>query len=103
MKGWQAGVIVNLIRDRFNQDVMIDCLSRLVRDAQRKVIVICDGHSSHKGKKLNRWLTDQSDECERVRLPAHACVQRFDAGVVESIAKREADDVSSVIGSGESP
>ena len=56
----------------FNQDVMIDFLSRLVRDAQRKVIVVCDGHPTHKGKKVKRWLEAHSDECELVLLPGYA-------------------------------
>jgi Flp pilus assembly CpaF family ATPase len=56
----------------FNQNVTIDFLSRLVRDARRKVIVICGGQSSHKGTKLNRRLKAHSDECELVLLPAYA-------------------------------
>ena len=56
----------------FNQDVMIDFLARLVRDAQRKVIVIADGHPAHKGAKLKRWLAAHAGECELVLLPAYA-------------------------------
>lgn len=56
----------------FNQEVMIDFLARLVRDAERKVIVIADGHPSHKGKKLRRWLEAHRHECELVLLPPYA-------------------------------
>mgnify|MGYP006268357361 CR=1 FL=1 len=56
----------------FNQDVMIDFLARLVRDAERKVIVIADGHPAHKGAKLKRWLAAHADACELVLLPAYA-------------------------------
>ena len=57
----------------FTQDVMIDFLSRLVRDAaRRKIIVITDGHPAHKGRKLKQWLTDHAHECERVLLPPYA-------------------------------
>ena len=56
----------------FNQRVMIDFLARLIRDADRKVIVIADGHPAHKGRKLKRWLADHADECELVLLPAYA-------------------------------
>jgi transposase len=56
----------------FSQDVMIDFLSHLVNDANRKIIVIADGHPSHKGKKLKRWLEEHKDECELVLLPPYA-------------------------------
>ena len=57
----------------FNQDVMIDFLSRLVRDAAgHKIIVIADGHPAHKGRKLKQWLKDHADECELVLLPPYA-------------------------------
>lgn len=56
----------------FNQEVMIDFLARLARDAERKVIVIADGHPSHKGKKLRRWLEAHRHECELVLLPPYA-------------------------------
>ncbi len=56
----------------FNQDVMIDFLSRLVRDADRKVIVIADGHPAHKGTRLKRWLAAHAAKCELVLLPAYA-------------------------------
>jgi len=56
----------------FTQEVMIDFLARLVRDAERKVIVIADGHPVHRGKKLNRWLEKHQDECELVLLPPYA-------------------------------
>jgi transposase len=56
----------------FNQEVMIDFLARLVRDAERKVIVIADGHPAHKGAKLKRWLAAHAEECELVLLPPYA-------------------------------
>ena len=56
----------------FNQRVMIDFLARLIRDAERKVIVIADGHPAHKGAKLKRWLAKHVEECELVLLPPYA-------------------------------
>jgi len=56
----------------FNQNVLIDFLARLVRDARRKVIVIADGHPAHKGRKLRRWLEKHREECELVFLPPYA-------------------------------
>ena len=56
----------------FNQSVMIDFLARLVRDAQRKVIVIADGHPAHKGRRLKEWLTAHASRCELALLPGYA-------------------------------
>ncbi len=56
----------------FNQDVMIDFLSRLVWDADRKVIVSADGYPAHKGTRLKRWRRAHADKCELVLLPAYA-------------------------------
>jgi len=56
----------------FTQDVFIDYLSRLVRDAKRKVIVIADGHPVHKGRRVKRWLKDHAAQCELVLLPGYA-------------------------------
>lgn len=57
---------------RFNQDVMIDFLERLVRDSKRKVIVIADGHPAHQGNRLEDWLEEHSSECELILLPRYA-------------------------------
>jgi transposase len=56
----------------FTQSVMIDFLERLVRDAKRKVIVITDGHPTHKGKRLKQWLKEHAEQCELVLLPGYA-------------------------------
>ena len=56
----------------FTQVTMIELLTRLVRDAKRKIIVIADGHPVHKGKRVRQWLTDHASECELVLLPGYA-------------------------------
>jgi len=56
----------------FTQTVMIDFLTRLIRDAQRKIIVITDGHPAHKGKCLRQWLETHASQCELVLLPGYA-------------------------------
>jgi transposase len=56
----------------FTQATMIDFLTRLVRDAKRKIIVIADGHPTHKGKRVRQWLKDHASECELVLLPGYA-------------------------------
>jgi len=61
-----------VFKGSFTQNVMIDFLSRLVRDAKRKVIVIADGHPAHKGRRVQQWLKEHAAQCELVLLPAYA-------------------------------
>ena len=56
----------------FTQTVLIDFLTRLIRDAKRKVIVIADGHPAHKGRRVKQWLLEHKSECELVILPGYA-------------------------------
>ena len=56
----------------FKQTVLIDFLTRLIRDAKRKVIVIADGHPAHKGRRVKQWLQEHQSECEIVILPGYA-------------------------------
>lgn len=61
-----------VFKGSFTQQTMIEFLTRLVRDAQRKVIVIADGHPTHKGRRVRQWLTTHAAECELVLLPGYA-------------------------------
>jgi len=51
---------------------LIDFLTRLIRDAKRKVIVIADGHPVHKGRRVKQWLAEHASQCELVLLPGYA-------------------------------
>lgn len=61
-----------VFRGSFTQSVMIDFLERLIRDAQRKVFVIADGHPAHKGARVRAWLKAHAAQCELVFLPGYA-------------------------------
>jgi transposase len=61
-----------VFKGSFTQSVLIDFLDRLIRDAQRKVVVIADGHPAHKGRRVKRWLTEHASHCELVLLPGYA-------------------------------
>ena len=61
-----------VFRGSFTQSVMIDFLERLIRDANRKVIVIVDGHPVHKGRRVTQWLEEHTVQCELVLLPGYA-------------------------------
>ena len=55
---------------RFTQDVFIDFLGRLVKNAAgRKVHLIVDGHPAYRGRKAARWITAHADVIE-VHLPS---------------------------------
>ena len=55
---------------RFTQDMFIDFLGRLVKNAAgRKVHLIVDGHPAHRGRKAARWITAHADVIE-VHLPS---------------------------------
>ena len=61
-----------VFKGSFTQAVMIDFLERLIRDAQRKIIVITDGHPAHKGRRVKEWLKAHASDCELVLLPGYA-------------------------------
>lgn len=61
-----------VFRGSFTQQVMVDFLERLTRDAKRKLIVIADGHPAHQGKRVQQWLAAHAAQCELVLLPGYA-------------------------------
>ncbi len=61
-----------VFKGSFTQWVLIDFLTRLIRDAKRKVIVIADGHPAHKGRRVKQWLEKHARQCELVLLPGYA-------------------------------
>ena len=61
-----------VFKESFTQSVLIDFLTRLVRDTKRKVIVITDGHPAHKGKRVTQWLKEHASQCDLVLLPGYA-------------------------------
>jgi transposase len=59
-------------RGRFNADVLIDYLRRLVKHAGRKVLLILDGHPVHKGRKVKAWLVEHAEQIEVFLLPGYS-------------------------------
>jgi len=58
---------------RFGQDVFIDFLRRLIRSAKgRKLILIVDGHPSHRGRKARAFITANQPLLEVVYLPGYS-------------------------------
>lgn len=58
---------------RFNQNLLIKFLRRLVKEAAgRHLIVIMDNHPSHHGKTLKAWAEENSAEITLEYLPSYA-------------------------------
>ena len=61
-----------MIIDRFNGDVFIEFLKRLVRYSKQKIFFITDGHPAHKTKKLQAWLEDNKKRIEVFFIPPYS-------------------------------
>jgi len=55
---------------KFNADVCILFLKRLIKDAKRKIVLILDGHPVHKSKKVKAWVAANANRISLFILPA---------------------------------
>jgi transposase len=67
-----GGLRFMVFKERFTADVMIRFLRRLVRQLDRKVLLILDGHPVHKSKKVKAWVAEHADRIELFLLPGYA-------------------------------
>jgi len=58
--------------ERFTAKVLIAFCERLLRSADRKVLLILDRHPTHRSKKFHDWLADRADRIELFYLPAYS-------------------------------
>jgi hypothetical protein len=61
-----------VFKGSFTQVVMIDFLERLIRDAERKVILIANGHPVHRGRVVKEWLQEHKERIELIFIPGYA-------------------------------
>ena len=61
-----------VLEGRFNGEVFLDFLKRMVRYSKRKIIFITDGHPAHKTKKLKEWLEKNKEKIEVYFLPPYS-------------------------------
>jgi transposase len=61
-----------LLDGRFNGDVFISFLKRMVKYSKEKIYFITDGHPAHKTKKLNEWLEENKNRIEIFFLPPYS-------------------------------
>jgi transposase len=57
---------------KFNADVCISFLKRLIKGAKRKIFLILDGHPVHKSKKVKAWIRANSGCIRLFILPAYS-------------------------------
>lgn len=57
---------------KFNANVLLVFLRRLVKSMKRKVFLILDGHPVHKSKKVRRWIEGNKSKIALFVLPAYS-------------------------------
>lgn len=57
---------------KFNAEVMIGFLTRLVKSVKQKIFLILDGHPVHKSKKVKSWIEAHANRIELFTLPAYS-------------------------------
>ncbi len=63
----------SLFEGKFTAQVFIDYLTRLIGEYQgRKIILICDNHSTHHAKELKAWAVAHTEQIELCFLPAYS-------------------------------
>jgi transposase len=58
--------------DRFNWDVMLRFLKRLLKQMDRKVFLIVDGHPVHRGRAVKKFVAERKDQIQLFHLPAYS-------------------------------
>lgn len=61
-----------IIDGRFNGEVFIEFLKRMIRYSNQKIYFVTDGHPAHKTKKLNEWLDNNKKRIEVFFLPPYS-------------------------------
>lgn len=68
----QGKVRFMMYRSAMNTDLLITFMSRLVKDAGRKVFLILDNLRVHHGKNIKQWLEKHEEQIEVFYLPSYA-------------------------------
>ena len=67
------GSVRFMIYDKtMNQQLLLDFMKRLIRDAPRKVFLILDNLRVHHGKIVAKWLAENKDKIEVFFLPPYS-------------------------------
>jgi len=61
-----------MYRDAMNSDLLIKFMTRLIKDANRKVFLILDNLRVHHSKNVQQWLDNNSENIEIFYLPSYS-------------------------------
>jgi len=61
-----------MIIEKFNGEVFIDFLKRMIRYSKEKIFFVTDGHPAHKTKKLKTWLEENKNSIEVFFIPPYS-------------------------------
>jgi transposase len=61
-----------MYRETMTSTLLIKYMSRLVKDAGRKVFLILDNLRVHHSKQVKKWLVDHKEELEVFYLPSYS-------------------------------
>lgn len=61
-----------MLIDKFNGEVFIDFLKRMIRYSKQKIFFVTDGHPAHKTKKLKVWLEENKRRIEVFFIPPYS-------------------------------
>ena len=61
-----------IIDEAFNADKLIEFLTALIKDADRKVFLILDNLRVHHSKPVKAWAAERSDKIELFYLPSYS-------------------------------
>jgi transposase len=57
---------------KVNADVFIDFLKRLMKNAEKPIYLIVDGHPTHRARKTTKYVADQGDMLKLFFLPPYS-------------------------------
>lgn len=61
-----------VFKNRFQSDVFLEFLRRLVRQSKRKVFLIVDRHPVHRSRKVRKWLEKKVSHIRLFLLPSYS-------------------------------
>ena len=61
-----------IIDGRFNSEVFETFLRQMIKYSRQKIYFVTDGHPAHKTKKLNEWLSANTNKIEVFFLPPYS-------------------------------
>lgn len=68
----QGHLCFRVFEGRFVGALLLDFMKRLIKQANRKVFLIIDGHPVHHAKLVKKWVEDHANQIEVFYLPSYS-------------------------------